>query len=113
MSKKHRGRFKGDPVTYQLPNPAGGVQLETFVPWSLVKHQRKRRTERRRRGKNADFAGVALARPGPKTAPTLGERAKKIPTDEGWDFGYWWSWRELNPRPQAFAGQIYMFSVLF
>ncbi len=37
MSKKHRGRFKGDPVTYQLPNPAGGVQLETFVPWTLVK----------------------------------------------------------------------------
>lgn len=41
-------------------------------------------------GKNADFAGVALARPYPETAPTLGERAKKIPTDEGWDFGYWW-----------------------
>ena len=37
MSKKHRGRFKGDPVTYQLPNPAGGVQLETFVPWTLKK----------------------------------------------------------------------------
>lgn len=37
MSKKHRGRFKGDPVTYQLPSPAGGVQLETFVPWTLVK----------------------------------------------------------------------------
>jgi hypothetical protein len=26
---------------------------------------------------NATFAGVALARSGPKTAPTLGERAKK------------------------------------
>ena len=25
---------------------------------------------------------------------------------------YWWSWRELNPRPQAFFGQIYMFSGL-
>ncbi|UXY16969.1 hypothetical protein N8I74_08155 [Chitiniphilus purpureus] len=37
MSKKHRGRFKGEPVTYQVPNPAGGVQLETFVPWTLVK----------------------------------------------------------------------------
>ncbi len=37
MSKKHRGRFKGDPVTDQLPNPAGGVRLETFVPWTLVK----------------------------------------------------------------------------
>ena len=37
MNKKYQGRFKGDPVTYQLPNPAGGVQLETFVPWTLVK----------------------------------------------------------------------------
>ena len=27
-------------------------------------------------------------------------------------FGGWWSWRELNPRPQAFIGQIYMFSGL-
>jgi hypothetical protein len=24
----------------------------------------------------------------------------------------WWSWRELNPRPQAFAEQFYMFSGL-
>lgn len=24
----------------------------------------------------------------------------------------WWSWRELNPRPQAFIGQIYMLSGL-
>jgi hypothetical protein len=24
----------------------------------------------------------------------------------------WWSWRELNPHPQAFSAQIYMFSVL-
>lgn len=37
MSKKHRGHAKGDPVTYQTPLPAGGVQLETFVPWTLVK----------------------------------------------------------------------------
>jgi hypothetical protein len=37
MSKKHRGRIKGDLVTYQLPTPAGGVRLETFLPWTLVK----------------------------------------------------------------------------
>lgn len=37
MRRKHRGQVKGDPVTYQLPGPAGGVQLETFVPWTLVK----------------------------------------------------------------------------
>jgi hypothetical protein len=42
MSKKHRGRFKGDPVTYHLPSPAGGVQLETFVPWTLVKRGLKK-----------------------------------------------------------------------
>ena len=42
MSKKHRGRIKGDPVTYQLPSPAGGVQLETFVPWTLVKRGNKK-----------------------------------------------------------------------
>ena len=26
---------------------------------------------------------------------------------------WWWSWRELNPRPQAFSAQFYMFSALF
>ena len=42
MSKKHRGRYQGDPVTYQLPSPAGGVQVETFVPWTLVKRGLKK-----------------------------------------------------------------------
>ena len=37
MSRKHRGRFQGEPVTYPIPSPAGGVRLETFVPWTLVK----------------------------------------------------------------------------
>jgi hypothetical protein len=32
----------GDAVTYQLPHPAGGVQLETFIPWTLVKQGVKR-----------------------------------------------------------------------
>ena len=27
--------------------------------------------------------------------------------------GEWWSWGDLNPRPQAFFAQIYMFSDLF
>ncbi len=42
MSRKHRGRVKGDPVTQQTPLPAGGVQLETFVPWTLVKRGYKK-----------------------------------------------------------------------
>ncbi len=37
MSKKHYGKQTGRPVTHELPTPAGGVRLETFVPWKLVK----------------------------------------------------------------------------
>lgn len=42
MSTKHRGRFEGAPVTRRLPTPAGGVKLETFVPWRLVPRGLKR-----------------------------------------------------------------------
>ena len=37
MAKKDKGLLTGDPVTYQIPSPAGGVQIETFIPWTLVK----------------------------------------------------------------------------
>ena len=37
---------------------------------------------------------------------------KKNPTGEPIGFDIWWSWGDLNPRPQAFFGQIYMFSGL-
>nr|CUV58308.1 putative bacteriophage-related protein [Ralstonia solanacearum] len=33
---------RGDPVTLSLPAPAGGVQLETFIPWTLVKRGSKK-----------------------------------------------------------------------
>ena len=39
---------------------------------------------------NGDFRRGVLKRKQPETAPTLGERAKKIPTDKGWDFTLWW-----------------------
>ncbi|MET2547969.1 hypothetical protein [Ralstonia pseudosolanacearum] len=42
MSRNHRGRTLGEPVTRSLPAPAGGVQLETFVPWTLVKRGSKK-----------------------------------------------------------------------
>lgn len=41
-------------------------------------------------------------------SPVMLDEPKKIPTDEGWDFGYWWSRGELNPRPQALRNQFYM-----
>jgi len=37
MAKKDIGKLTGKPVTFQIPSPAGGVQMETFIPWTLVK----------------------------------------------------------------------------
>lgn len=37
MAKNNKGMVTGEPVTYQIPAPAGGVQMETFIPWTLVK----------------------------------------------------------------------------
>ena len=42
MSRRHRGHAKGSPVTYQTPLPAGGVQMETFLPWTLVRRSLKK-----------------------------------------------------------------------
>ena len=61
---------------------------------------------------NGCFGWDVLKRPRPETAPTLGERAKKIPTDKGWDFKLWWRRRESNPRPQALYRQYYMLSLI-
>lgn len=37
MAKRDIGKLTGNPVTYPIPSPAGGVQMETFIPWTLVK----------------------------------------------------------------------------
>ncbi len=37
MPKRNTVVMTGKPVTYEIPSPAGGVQLETFIPWKLVK----------------------------------------------------------------------------
>ncbi len=42
MSKKHYGKQTGRAVTQSLPTPAGGVRLETFIPWTLIKRGYKK-----------------------------------------------------------------------
>lgn len=37
MSKRHRGKITGESVSFQMPLPAGGVGMETYLPWTLVK----------------------------------------------------------------------------
>ncbi len=43
-----------------------------------------------------DFGRAVLKRKTPETAPTQGKRAKKIPTDKGWDFTLWWAGDNQN-----------------
>lgn len=42
-SKKHYGKQTGQAVTQAMPTPAGGVRLETFIPWTLVRRGLKKR----------------------------------------------------------------------
>jgi len=42
MPRKNNQAIVGEAVTYRIPAPAGGVQLETFIPWTLVKRGVKR-----------------------------------------------------------------------
>jgi hypothetical protein len=41
MPRKGQGKITGRPVTTSIPSPAGGVKLETFIPWTLVKRGTK------------------------------------------------------------------------
>jgi hypothetical protein len=40
------------------------------------------------------------------------EKGRQVLLLSGLYQGLWWSWRDLNPRPQAIFEQIYMFSGL-
>lgn len=37
MSKEQSGVQTARPVSEEIPAPAGGVRLETFIPWTLVR----------------------------------------------------------------------------
>jgi len=43
MATKHTGKITGDPITYKIPSPAGATQLETYIPWKLVKRTVRRK----------------------------------------------------------------------
>lgn len=43
MPRKGQGQITGRAVTKQNLQPAGGVRIETFVPWTLVKRGARRK----------------------------------------------------------------------
>ena len=46
MAKKDIAKLTGKPVSFQIPTPAGRVQMETFIPWTLVKRGVRRKVIR-------------------------------------------------------------------
>jgi hypothetical protein len=39
MANKRSGVQTARPVSQEIPTPAGGVRLETFIPWTLVRRR--------------------------------------------------------------------------
>ena len=68
--------------------------------------ERAKLTDSRMPGKIAKSARTLR---NPNEHAGIGE---KNPTGGPVGFDIWWSWRDLNPRPQAIFEQIYMFSGL-
>ena len=80
--------------------------IECVSAAETIDHQRAKRDP------NGGGQRVGEVRRNPwEPAWARGNRRKK-PTGDPVGFHIWWSWGDLNPRPQAFFGQIYMFSGL-
>lgn len=83
MAKKDIGKFTGEAVTFQIPNPAGGVKMETFIPWTLVKRGVRARSSRhstRHRRSRMSLRRSAKSESQHRTAPWCGR----------------WGWRTIG-----------------
>ena len=77
----------------------GDERAENGIFWGFTKHGEVRKNPQepaKTRVNATEHAGTG----------------EKNPTGEPVGFSIWWSWGDLNPRPQAIFEQIYMFSGL-
>jgi hypothetical protein len=108
--------YSQSPAPNQFTIATGRPETRANAGFRVVDAHRQNREQREKVGgsdaRSGGGGGLPLTGERRGTAPTLAFRAKKIPTDKSWDFKLWWSWGELNPRPQAFVGQVYTLSWL-
>ena len=87
-----------------------------FGPFPGARDAERNGRKRENRAQNRPGGTVGEVRKFPhEPATTRGntrQRTKKIPNSDELGIVYWWSWGDLNPRPQTFLAQIYMFSGL-
>ena len=87
-----------------------------FGPFPGVRNAERNGRKRENRTQKRPSGGVGEVRKFPhEPARTRGgthQQTKKIPNSDELGIVYWWSWRDLNPRPQTFFEQFYMCSRL-
>ncbi len=70
MTRRNRCLVQADTVTREIPAPAGGVVIETFVPWKMVRRGVRKRIVTPL-GQPEAFAGEASADAGAEESPLL------------------------------------------
>ena len=70
MTRRNRCLVQADTVTREIPAPAGGVVIETFVPWKMVRRGVRKRIVTPL-GEPEAFAGEASADAGAEESPLL------------------------------------------
>lgn len=89
-SASGNGRGFGSAFRQQTKNTTGRAQTRVFAGFGALFGKEPDREQREKTGLNGPEMGTArgvpLKRPAPGTAPTLGKRAEKNPTDKGWVF---------------------------
>ena len=82
-----------------------------------VRNAERNGRKREKQAKNRPGGALGEVRKFPQEpARTRGntlQQTKKIPNSDELGICIWWSWGDLNPRPQAFFAQFYMCSRLF
>jgi hypothetical protein len=70
VTRRNRCLVQADTVTREIPAPAGGVVIETFVPWKMVRRGVRKRIVTPL-GQPEAFAGEASADAGAEESPLL------------------------------------------
>ena len=106
MPRRGQDRITGLAVTKQIPQPAGGVRLETFVPWRLVKRGAKKRVI----GSNGASEGFRVEAVPPRDAETETSALRALGLAHYWqhllDTGKVGSQREIAAAEGMDLGQV-------
>lgn len=91
----------GRPIHNRNPEAGNPRQCWLWLGERSRAQQRKTAAERREVLRNGVVWRCSAHEATGRNRANTGAQGKKIPTDKGWDFGFWWWKREPNRRPQS------------